>query len=75
MLSTFNIILQGITQAKSKETLQVEMGNMFLSPITKRYFNYGIEGSHMWLKQRSLNTPSNPEVRVNPDTRILIVKF
>ena len=75
MLSTFNMILQAITTSPSREQLESDMKFKFNNPITLRYFNYGFGSNHMWLKQRSLRRPNNDEVMVNPDERILIVKF
>jgi hypothetical protein len=75
MLSTFNVILQKITTSPSREQLESDMKILFNNAITQRYFNYGFGSNHMWLKQRSLNTPTNPEVRVNTEDRILIVEF
>jgi len=75
MFSTFNMILQAITTSPSQNALFIEMEKLFSNPITARYFKYGFGSNHMWLVQRILNSPSNPEVRVDSNERILIVKF
>ena len=75
MFSTFNMILQAITTSPSVEQLKGDMEKLFSNPITSRYFKYGFGGTHMWLTQRSLNSPTNPEVRVDSSERILIVEF
>jgi hypothetical protein len=69
------MILQGITKSENRVQLESEMELLFSNPITQRYFNYGFGSNHMWLKQKSLRRPNYDEVMVNPDERILIVKF
>ena len=75
MLLDFNQILTVISTAPSITQLKIDMGNIFLSPITESYFKFGFGSNHMWLKQRSLNSPTRKEVRVDTEQRILIAEF
>ena len=75
MFSNFNMILQTITSSKSREDLEKKMSVLFKGHATKKYFEFGFGGNHMWLKQNSIKTYLSDEVGTNFDNRILIYKF
>lgn len=74
MFGIFNEMVRVINECKDFDTLKIYMEEFMESSINQRYFNYGFGANHMWVKQRSLNSPTLTEVRIDPTIRHILVE-